>query len=69
MAKGPPVHIVPNPESEAAASAPHHLRPLGEHGQRLWDQITAEFEVEGSPGRDLTNAARWSIQLSSWPSA
>jgi hypothetical protein len=60
MAKKPPFRIVPDPgstESEAATSAPHPSRPLGEHGQKLWDQITAEFEIDDSPGREVLTSA------------
>ena len=60
MAKEPPFRIFSDSDStekEATSSAPHPSRPLGQHGQRLWDQITAEFVVEDSPGLELLTSA------------
>ena len=57
-------HIVADPaatDAESAATSPQPARPLGEHGQRLWSKIVAEFDIDGSLGIELLTAARQSL--------
>jgi hypothetical protein len=52
MAKNP-LHIVPGPDPIGL----HPSRPLGDHGQSLWDRITAEYVVEDAAGIEFLTQA------------
>jgi hypothetical protein len=52
MAKKPgktPLHIVTGIDG----TGPEPPRPLGEHGQRLWDHVIAEYVVDDCAGIEL----------------
>jgi hypothetical protein len=59
-----PLQIVADPAAtgaQPALSDPQPARPLGEHGQRLWNKIVAEFDIDDAPGVELLTAACQSL--------
>jgi hypothetical protein len=55
-----PLHIVADRAAtgaEPGLTGPQPARPLGEHGQRLWNKIVAEFDIDEAPGIELLTAA------------
>ncbi len=63
MAKKPekaPLRIVADPGGsgrEPAATLPQPTRPLGDHGQRLWNQVVSEYDVTDVAGIELLTQA------------
>jgi hypothetical protein len=49
----PPLKVVRNP----AGNGPQPPRPLGQHGQRLWNDLTREFDFSDRAGQELLAAA------------
>ena len=52
MAK-PPLKVIRYP----ARNGRQPPRPLGQHGQRLWNDLTREFDFSDRAGQDLLAAA------------
>jgi len=51
MAK-PPLKVIRNP----AGNGRQPPRPLGQHGQRLWNDLTREFDFSDRAGQELLAA-------------
>jgi hypothetical protein len=49
----PPLRIVAKPD----VTGPRPSRSLGEHGQRLWSHVVAEYEVGDAAGIELLTQA------------
>jgi hypothetical protein len=60
--EGPPLRIVRDPNSlKSLVASREPSRTLGEHGRKLWDRVTAEFEVEDAAGIELLTLACQSL--------